>query len=136
MANANDKQHGGTHYKQFKGLEPWDVITYWGLGYLDGTALKYIARWKHKNGIEDLRKAIHFLEKCIEVELDKGDDVPAAVKQYGGLAGSMDAAQGLTDLMGRLRCTAYVAGQDGNGFSPDDWVLSNPNALDFYHMKT
>lgn len=66
--SANDIQHGGNHYKQFKGLEPWDVITYWGLGYLDGTALKYIARWKHKNGVEDLKKAIHFLQKTIEVE--------------------------------------------------------------------
>ncbi len=65
---ANDKQHGGNHYKQFKGFEPWDVITEWGLGYLDGTALKYIARWKHKNGVEDLKKAIHFLEKAVEVE--------------------------------------------------------------------
>ena len=64
---ANDIQHGGTHYKQFKGMEPWDVITKWNLGYLDGTALKYIARWKDKNGIEDLKKAIHFLQKAIEV---------------------------------------------------------------------
>lgn len=66
-SQANEKQYGGNHYKQFKGLEPWDVITYWGLGYLDGTALKYIARWKHKNGVEDLKKAIHFLEKAVEV---------------------------------------------------------------------
>lgn len=64
---ANETQVGGTHYKQFKGMEPWDVITGWGLGYLDGTALKYIARWKHKNGIQDLEKAIHFLQKAIEV---------------------------------------------------------------------
>ena len=64
---ANDIQHGGNHYKQFKGMEPWDVITYWGLGYLDGTALKYIARWKYKNGVEDLKKAIHFLQKAVEV---------------------------------------------------------------------
>jgi len=64
---ANDKQIGGNHYKQFKGMEPWDVITGWGLGYLDGTALKYIARWKHKNGIQDLKKAVHFLQKAIEV---------------------------------------------------------------------
>jgi hypothetical protein len=64
---ANDKQIGGEHYKQFKGMEPWDVITGWGLGYLDGTALKYIARWKYKNGIEDLEKAVHFLQKAIEV---------------------------------------------------------------------
>lgn len=64
---ANDIQIGGNHYKQFKGMEPWDVITGWDLGYLDGTALKYIARWKHKNGVQDLEKAIHFLQKAIEV---------------------------------------------------------------------
>jgi len=68
---ANDVQYGGDHYKQFTGYEPWDVITAWGLGYLDGTALKYIARWKHKNGIEDLKKAMHFLQKTIEVEEQK-----------------------------------------------------------------
>lgn len=72
--NANDYQVSGNHYKQFKGYEPWDVITAWGLGYLDGTALKYIARWKHKNGIEDLKKAIHFLQKTIEVEEAKAHD--------------------------------------------------------------
>lgn len=71
---ANDRQHGGNHYKQFKNFEPWDVITAWNLGYLEGTALKYIARWKHKNGVEDLQKAIHFLEKCIEVEQSKIGD--------------------------------------------------------------
>lgn len=65
--SANDYQVAGDHYKQFAGIEPWDVITGWGLGYLDGTALKYIARWKHKNGVEDLKKAIHFLEKAVEV---------------------------------------------------------------------
>lgn len=65
----NDIQHGGTHYKQFKGHEPWDVITAWGLGYLDGTALKYISRWRHKGGVEDIDKAIHFLQKLKEQEL-------------------------------------------------------------------
>lgn len=65
---ANDIQVSGNHYKQFKGCEPWDVITAWKLGYLDGTALKYIARWRDKGGIEDLKKAIHFLQKTIEVE--------------------------------------------------------------------
>ncbi len=64
---ANDVQFGGDHYKKYGALQPWDVITAWNLGYLDGTALKYIARWKDKNGIEDLKKAIHFLEKTIEV---------------------------------------------------------------------
>lgn len=72
--SANDKQVAGDHYKKYGDLQPWDVITAWNLGYLDGTALKYIARWRDKGGIEDIRKAIHFLEKFIEVELEKQRD--------------------------------------------------------------
>lgn len=71
MSDVNKQQIGGTHYQNLTPA-PWDVITAWKLGYLDGTALKYIARWKDKNGIEDLRKAIHFLQKTIDVyEQDK-----------------------------------------------------------------
>lgn len=66
--SANEKQIGGDHYKKHGDLQPWDVITAWNLGYLDGTALKYIARWRDKGGLNDIRKAIHFLEKFIEVE--------------------------------------------------------------------
>lgn len=65
--SANDIQHGGTHYKRLK-YEPWDVILDWELGYLDGSALKYLSRWRRKNGVEDIQKAIHFLQKLIEVE--------------------------------------------------------------------
>jgi len=71
--SADDIQHGGRHYKNLD-PEPWNVITAWNLGYLDGTALKYIARWRDKNGIEDLKKAIHFLQKTIEVEEQKNGD--------------------------------------------------------------
>lgn len=70
-ATANEVQHGGTHYKKYGDMQPWDVIVAWNLDYLAGTALKYIARWEDKGGIEDLRKAIHFLEKKIEVEEEK-----------------------------------------------------------------
>jgi Protein of unknwon function (DUF3310) len=68
---ANNKQEGGSHYKKYGDLQPWDVVLAWDLGYLEGTALKYIARWKDKNGLEDIKKAIHFLEKLIEVEKAK-----------------------------------------------------------------
>lgn len=64
---ADAKQISGDHYKKLD-PEPWNVITAWNLGYLDGTALKYIARWRDKGGLNDIRKAIHFLEKFIEVE--------------------------------------------------------------------
>lgn len=70
---ANDIQIGGDHYKKHGDLQPWDVIVAWNLGYLDGTALKYIARWRDKGGINDIKKAIHFLEKFIEVEEGKNN---------------------------------------------------------------
>lgn len=64
---ANAVQIGGAHYKQFK-YETWDVIAAWGLGYFDGNAVKYLSRWRHKGGVEDLRKAKHYIEKLIELE--------------------------------------------------------------------
>jgi hypothetical protein len=64
--SANDKQVGGSHYKT--NIEPWDAITDWGLGYLDGSAVKYLSRWHKKGGVQDLEKAVHFLQKLIEVE--------------------------------------------------------------------
>jgi len=70
---VNKRQVGGDHYKKHGDLQPWDVIVAWNLGYLDGTALKYIARWRDKGGINDIKKAIHFLEKFIEVEEGKNN---------------------------------------------------------------
>lgn len=69
--SANDRQEGGDHYKQFRGLEPWDVIIHWGLGFLDGNAVKYLARWRHKGGLLDLKKAKHYIDKQIEEEEKK-----------------------------------------------------------------
>ena len=68
MSPANAKQVGGDHYKKYGNLQPWDAVIAWDLGYLEGTALKYIARWKDKGGIADIEKAIHFLEKLVEVK--------------------------------------------------------------------
>ena len=75
VLSVNDKQHGGSHYKKYGNLQPWDVVLAWELGYLEGTALKYIARWKDKNGVEDILKAIHFLEKLVEVEKAKQEQI-------------------------------------------------------------
>ena len=36
--------------------------------YLEGNILKYLARYRHKNGIQDLEKAQWYLKKLIEVE--------------------------------------------------------------------
>lgn len=64
LVTVNNRQVGGSHYKS--NMECWDYIIANDLGYLEGTAIKYITRWKKKNGVEDIKKAIHFLEKLIE----------------------------------------------------------------------
>jgi hypothetical protein len=73
---ANDKQISGSHYKQFKGYEPWDCITAWRCDYLTGSAIKYLARWPHKGGVDDIKKAMHFLEKLLELEEEKKNGLP------------------------------------------------------------
>lgn len=74
--SANDTQVGGTHYKQ-GGEEHWD--RQWrlhGRGYFVGAITKYVERYHLKNGLQDLRKAKHFLEKLIELESVKEVDAP------------------------------------------------------------
>lgn len=63
---ANEKQVGGTHYKT--AYEHWDLMLDFGYGvsYLVGQATKYVTRWRKKNGLEDLLKALHFVNKLIE----------------------------------------------------------------------
>jgi hypothetical protein len=63
---ANDMQVGGDHYMD-RCIQPWDYIVSNDLGFLEGNIIKYVTRWKHKNGVDDLRKAQHYLAKLIEV---------------------------------------------------------------------
>jgi len=62
---ANEQQVGGEHYA-VKAIQPWDFIIANNIGYLEGNIIKYISRWKDKGGIEDLKKAQHYLQKLIE----------------------------------------------------------------------
>lgn len=51
--------------------QPWDVIDAWGMDYFSGSVLKYLSRWRNKNGLEDLLKARTFLDKLIAIEEGK-----------------------------------------------------------------
>ena len=64
---ANDHQVGGSHYKD-RAIQPWDYIIANDLGFLEANVVKYVTRYKAKNGIKDLEKARHYLDKLIEVE--------------------------------------------------------------------
>ena len=61
------EQIGGTHYSNLA-IEPIDFIIANNLGFCEGNVIKYIARWKAKNGIEDLKKARWYIDFLIEVE--------------------------------------------------------------------
>lgn len=63
---ANSRQVGGRHYKD-TGYEHWDLVIRTGMGYLDGVATKYVARYQ-KSGrpVQDLEKALHYVEKLSE----------------------------------------------------------------------
>lgn len=64
-ATANTHQVGGEHYKT-GGLQHWDVMSDYGVHYLCATATKYIVRARNKHGLEDYRKALHYIEKATE----------------------------------------------------------------------
>ena len=55
------------HYSNLP-IEPWDFIQQNKLDFFEGNVVKYICRWKNKGGVDDLRKAITYIEKIIEGE--------------------------------------------------------------------
>ena len=59
--DALDTQVGGNHYKDLK-IQPVEYTVQNNLGYLEGNVIKYVTRHEKKNGLEDIQKAIHYLE--------------------------------------------------------------------------
>ena len=70
--SPTDSQVGGTHYKN-KGIQPIDYITSNKMSYSEGCVIKYITRYKEKNGIEDLEKAKHYIDFLI-ADMEESDD--------------------------------------------------------------
>ena len=65
--NALDKQVAGSHYKDLP-IQPVEYIHANALGYFEGNVVKYVSRWRKKNGLADLEKAKHYIELLIELE--------------------------------------------------------------------
>ena len=66
--SAFDKQTGGDHYSKLA-IQPFQYSMANGLDPMQHTAIKYVTRFRDKNGVEDLKKAIHVLEMLIEWEI-------------------------------------------------------------------
>lgn len=61
------------HYNMGK-IEVSDFIIDQKMDFLEGNIVKYVARHKYKNGIEDLKKAQWYLNKLIEGQSDQSFD--------------------------------------------------------------
>lgn len=64
--SALNKQVSGEHYKKMI-IQPVEFIVKNNLSFLEGNVIKYVCRHRSKNGIEDLNKAIHYLELAKEL---------------------------------------------------------------------
>lgn len=76
LPDATQHQVGGDHYTSMA-IQPFEYIQRNCIGFAEGNVIKYVSRWRNKNGIEDLRKAKHTLELLIafeEAELAKGEN--------------------------------------------------------------
>lgn len=70
MDSHKKTQIGGTHYKHMI-IQPVEYIHLNSIPFIEGCVIKYVTRWKEKGGLEDIKKARHFLDILIELEEPK-----------------------------------------------------------------
>jgi len=72
--NVNSRQVGGAHYRSEH--QHWDFVAEVLEGrYLEGCITKYVTRWRNKDGLKDLNKALHYTEKLLS-QYELGRSVP------------------------------------------------------------
>lgn len=79
-----------SHYQSKSGLEVINVIAAFtegleGIEAVDtGNAIKYICRWKDKNGIQDLEKAMWYIQHLIDhlIKKDEEKRVELTLEKY------------------------------------------------------
>lgn len=64
-------QVGGSHYKDLA-IQPVEYIHKNNIPFIEGNIIKYVTRWRNKGGIQDLKKAQHFLDLLISMENKAG----------------------------------------------------------------
>lgn len=76
------------------GYQHWNLVLDTGMGYLEGNATKYVSRWRKKNGLEDLKKALHYVNKLLEW---MGDEYPVDTRES-----TLDELEKLRDQVNRF----------------------------------
>jgi hypothetical protein len=64
--SALDTQEGGSHYKDMA-IQPVTFIVKNNIQFLEGNVIKYVCRHASKNGVQDIDKAIHYLQLIKEL---------------------------------------------------------------------
>lgn len=64
-AQAHDPVNHPSHYIS-GGMESIDIIEAFGLDFCEGNVIKYLLRWRRKDGLQDLKKAAWYLNRVIE----------------------------------------------------------------------
>lgn len=75
--DALASQVAGNHYRRMP-IQPAEFITANGLGFCAGNVIKYVCRYKNKNGVEDLKKARHYIDLLIQLEYPKQEELQDA----------------------------------------------------------
>ena len=79
-SSALDNQVGGAHYKDMA-VQPWQALEAWLTpeeyrGYQKGVAISYLARERSKGGMQDIQKAIHHLQRLVEMQGEDNVETP------------------------------------------------------------
>lgn len=77
MNNPLQSQVAGRHYAEMA-IQPIEFITANKLRFIEGNVIKYVCRHREKNGAEDIRKAIHYLELLLNLEYDAQREATSA----------------------------------------------------------
>lgn len=117
------------HYKSSSGLEAIDVIEAFtaeltGLeAVCTGNALKYILRWKKKNGVEDLKKARWYLNRMIKNLESDGSEIKPKLGNKNLLFEFRDKSRAeavikdIRDIMAMCKCLTVSDVEDIAGFT-------------------
>lgn len=81
---ALDVQIGGGHYKDFA-IQPIEFTMKNSLNFCQGNIIKYVCRYNHKNGIEDLKKAKHYIDLLIQLEYQDENKRESSVQENSHL---------------------------------------------------
>jgi hypothetical protein len=116
---ANERQVGGFHYAG--GYQHWDFVHDALHGcYLEGCITKYVTRWRKKDGIRDLEKAEHYLDKLIEgiqsgIIVPYGDEtseeltkIESCVKRFINVSQLNADEAKVVELVAKWTCTAEL----------------------------